>query len=328
MAISMNGRKKIKTSMKVDQFSRKEITIKEFIELHNEFIRDKMLENLSQKTIKDHKYLFTFLTRWIEQSNWSDTNQCVQKSLFMDYKEYMLYEKNYAPCTVNIRLRPLKAYINWLLKNQYIKNNFNNHIKLVKVADDRIMPLSKIEVKKLIEVIGNYTYARFRDLTITITILDCGIRIGELLQTTINDVNFAKGFIIVRAKVSKTRTERILPVSKRTLNHLEQLKEIAIEQNQIHLFLSTTGKKAIAEGDIFTNFRKYKVYANINKKCTPYVLKHTFATQMVKKGVDIFTLQRLMGHNNITTTRQYVYLDNDDILEKHRQSDILNYFFT
>jgi len=73
-----------------------------------------------------------------------------------------------------------------------------------------------------------------------------------------------------------------------------------------YLFLSTTGLKRIDANDIFHNFRQYKKDAGIIKKCTLYVLRHTFAAEMVKKGVDIFTLQRMMGHKNITTTRQYV----------------------
>lgn len=234
-----------------------------------------------------------------------------------------MFEKNYAPCTVNIRLRPIRTYINWLLNHDYISTNFNNYTKLVKVPEDRIQPLSRTEVKKLINAIGNYTYARFRDLAIAICILDCGIRIGELLQLTHFDINFTKSYIIVRAEVSKTRTERILPISRKTLSFLEQLRDIAIEQSQTHLFLSTTGEKVIAESDVFTNFRKYKKEANINKKCTPYVLRHTFATEMVKKGVDIFTLQRMMGHKNITTTRQYVFLNKDGIILNKDDIDVV-----
>jgi len=70
------------------------------------------LENLSSTTIKDHEYLFGVFSKWIEQSHWSDRNQSVRKTLFLDYKEYMLCDKKYAPCTVNIRLRPIKTYIN------------------------------------------------------------------------------------------------------------------------------------------------------------------------------------------------------------------------
>lgn len=322
----MKGRKKIETSVKTDLISNSELTVDDFISLHIDFMRDKMLENLAHVTIQDHKNIFKFFVRWLKQTHWFDENQHVGKTLFLEYKEYLIFERNYAPCTVNVRLRPLRTYINWLLRNHYITTDYTIFLKLVRVPEDRVQPLSKTEVRKLINVIGNYTYARFRDLALTICILDCGIRIGELLQLTYFDINFTGGYIVVRAEVSKTRTERILPVSKKTLDFLQQLKDITVEQKQIHLFLSTTGKKVIAESDIFTNFRKYKKEANITKKCTPYVLRHTFATGMVKKGVDIFTLQKMMGHKNITTTRQYVYLGEEDILKKHKEIDILSDF--
>jgi integrase/recombinase XerD len=326
MAITLKAKNKIQTSVKVDQQNNDTITISKFVELHSDFIREKQLENLSPRTINDHRYLFTFFTRWLDASNWSDRNQCVQKSLFLDYKEYMLFEKNYAACTVNIRIRPLKTYINWLLKHNHIRVNYNNFFNVVKVSDDRVHPLSVIEVRKLIDAIGDHTYARYRDLILTFTILDCGIRINELLDLTVHDINFKDSYIIVQASVSKTRTERTLPISRRTLEYLEQLRDIALEQHMEYLFLSTTGLKKIDANDIFHNFRQYKKDAGIIKKCTPYVLRHTFATEMVKKGVDIFTLQRMMGHKNITTTRQYVFLDNADIIAKHKESGILDYF--
>lgn len=326
MAITLNSTHKIKTSIRNNQQKSDILTLQHFIDLHTDFVREKQLENLSPRTINDHKYLFTFFTRWLPTSNWSDTNQSVQKSTFIDYKEYMLCEKNYAPCTVNIRLRPLKAYINWLYKNHHITINYNTFIKVVKVSDDRVHPLSKSDVKKLINTIGDHTYARYRDLILTLTILDTGIRINELLQLTLHDINFRESYIVVQASVSKTRTERILPISRYTLSYLESLKDIALEQGQEHLFLSTTGKKPIGAQDIFLNFRRYKEEAGIIKKCTPYVLRHTFATEMVKCGVDIFTLLRLKGHKKITTIRQYVFLDNADIIAKHKESGILVHF--
>lgn len=326
MAITMNGRKQIRTTLKDNHNFNGEITIEKFIELHPSFIRDKQLENLSDKTIFDHENVFKMFVKWMDNSTWSRSDHYVQKALFLDYKDYMLNEKNYAPCTINVRLRPLKTYINWLHEHEYIKTNLNGVIKLVKVADDRVRPLSKADVTKLIRTIGTGTYARFRDMTLTLVILDCGIRIGELLQLTIKDIDFKNGFIKVPAKVSKTRTERILPLSKKSLELLDQLKDIAIEQNQEDLFLSTTGNSKIKEQDIFINFRRYRKEGNITVKCTPYVLRHTFATEMVKRGVDIFTLQRIMGHTQITTTRQYIYLDNDDLIKKHKESNILSHF--
>ena len=334
MAITLKAKNRIQTSMKGVHKIQEELTIQEFIDLHTDFIRDKRLENLSQRTIEDHIYLFSFFTRWITKSHWFDgnqyeeniTKQYLNKHIFNEYKEYMIYEKHYAACTVNVRLRPLKTYINWLNKNNFISINYNLFIKLLKTDEDKVRPLTKMEIKKLLETISDYTYARFRDSIITLTILDCGIRIKELLSLTIYDINEKDSYLNIRASVSKTRSERILPISKYTLNLIVQLKNIAIENNNEYLFLSTSGKNAIHTQDIFHNFRRYKAEAGIIQKCTPYILRHTFATEMVKQGVDIFTLQRIMGHKNITTTRQYIHLDNNDLIFKHNEIHILDHF--
>jgi len=326
MAISLKGRNKIQTSVKNDHVKDSNMKVTDLITFHTDFIREKQLENLSSRTINDHKMFFEYFTKWINLTHWSDINQCVQKSLFLDYKEYMMYEKKYASCTVNIRLRPLKAYLNWLYRNRYITQNYTHLIKLVKVTDDRKQPLSKKEVQLLLEAIGDSTYARFRDLSLSYLILDCGIRTSEALELTIPDVDFKESVVTVQASKSKTRTERILPISRHTIEHLKVLKEIALENQMESLFLSTSGERAINANDIQHNFRRYKTEAGITKNCTPYILRHTFATHMVKQGVDVFTLQKMMGHNNITTTRQYVFLDNADLKAKHKETSILQHF--
>ena len=143
-----------------------------------------------------------------------------------------------------------------------------------------------------------------------------------MLNLKVDDIYSKEKYILVRAKVSKTRTERILPISSQVINLLSQLCEISGEFNQEYIFLSSTGKNKIGTQDIFHNFRRYKKGANIKQKCTPYVLRHTFATEMVKKGMDIFTLQRIMGHKNITTTRQYVFIGENDIKNSHIGYDL------
>ncbi len=71
-AISMKGRKRTETTVKNDQLLKKELLVKDFIEFHTDFVRDKTLENLASKTIKDHINIFKFLVKWIEQSHLFD----------------------------------------------------------------------------------------------------------------------------------------------------------------------------------------------------------------------------------------------------------------
>ncbi len=326
MAITLNSKHKIQTKGINNREIKDSLTVEDFIDLHTDFIREKQLENLRPRTIEDHKMLFGYLSKWLQASHWFVPNQRISSTLFLEYKEYLIYEKQYAPTTVNVRLRPIKTYINWLLKHGHINTNYNHFIKLAKTTDDRINPLSKTEVKNLLAAMGDETYARYRDYILSLLILDCGIRTTEALTLTYHDVNFKDSYVIVKASESKTRTERILPISRRTLGYLKHLKEISLEHNKEYLFLASTGENRLKINDLQHNFRRYKKEANISKKCSPYVLRHTFASTMIKQGMDVFTLQRIMGHKNITTTRQYIHLDNTDIRNKHKESGILNYF--
>jgi len=141
MAITLKAKNKIQTNMKGVPKNEGAITLQEFIDLHNDFIRDKRLKNLAQRTIEDHIYLFSFFTRWITKSHRfsenqyeeNNTKQYLNKLIFNEYKEYMIYE-NYAACTVNICLRFIKTYINWLSKNEYIRTNYNLFIKLLRLT--------------------------------------------------------------------------------------------------------------------------------------------------------------------------------------------------
>ena len=108
MAITLKQKHRIQTSGKNNQVNTTTITYSDFINLHPNFIQEKSLENLSSRTINDHKMFFGYFTNWLNESNWFDVNQGIQKSVFLDYKEYMLFDKKYASCTINLRLRTLK----------------------------------------------------------------------------------------------------------------------------------------------------------------------------------------------------------------------------
>ena len=188
----------------------------------------------------------------------------------------------------------------------------------MKVAKDTVKPLSDVDVRKMLKAPNMKIYAGFRDFTSMILILDCGIRVGELLDLTINDVDLKLGLINIRAIVSKTRVDRTVPISKKTCKLLGELIKSIEDSKCDFIFQSSYGGK-LDKLQITKNYEKYGKRVGLKVKCTPYVFRHTFATNFVKQGGDVFTLQRIMGHTNISTTRQYVQLDKDDLIIKHRQ---------
>ncbi|WP_291578750.1 tyrosine-type recombinase/integrase [Clostridium sp. UBA6640] len=326
------GNKKIKFNLNTDMQIHREIddriSMHNFIELHEAFIADKELEGLAERTLDDYTINLNYFRNYVEENIQSDLNRvAVDVNIFKNYIYFMLQEKEYSPFTINIRLRTLKCYLRWLHQNNYINENINIKLKLVKTPQDTIKPLTDVEVKKLLNACDLSTYAGFRDFSAMLLILDCGIRVGEMVQLKINDVDLKQGLINVRAEVSKTRVSRQLPISPKTCKLLKELVNCAIENKSDFLFQSTYGGQ-IKKQNLILSFRRLGEKVGLKKRCTPYIFRHTFATNAVKAGImELFTLQRIMGHSSLATTRKYIQLETEDLKKKHRKASPIDRFF-
>lgn len=195
--------------------------LEDFFNLHDAFIQFKVLEGLAPRTLEDHKYFMKFFKDYVVSSCWSMEDQQVEINLFRGYIANMITVKEYAPCTINLRIRPLKCYLKWLYDEGYISINYSNKIKLVKVPQDTIKPLSDKNVKKLLKQPNKDTYAGYRDFILMLLRLDCRIRIGEALQLKINDVDYKLGLVNIQSDISKTRAFRQVPISNKVSKLLE-----------------------------------------------------------------------------------------------------------
>lgn len=321
------GNRKIKVNLKNDLQMDKVITIKEFLELHEFFLKDKSLEGLASRTLKEYKNNLHYFQKWLEFEYQSDYKYIgVDIDLFKKYLYYMQNDKEYNPFTINIRLRTMKTYLKWLYNEKFISVDINLKVKKVKVPQDFTLPLDYIDIKKLLASCDTSTYAGFRDYCTIVLILDCGIRIHELCALKISDIDLKQGLVKINAETTKTRTARLLPISNKTCKLLKQLIDFAKETDSDYVFQSTyTG--AIKPSNISLSLNRVKNKAKIKKSCTPYILRHTFATNCVKSGMDVFTLQKIMGHTTLLTTRKYIQLDTQDLKKKHDKLNPIDKYF-
>lgn len=321
------GNKKIKVNFKNDLQMDRTITIEEFFQLHEFFLNDKSLEGLAKRTLDGYKTNLYYFRKWLDNEYHSDYNCItVDIDIFKKYLYYMSQEKEYNPFTINIRLRTLKTYLKWLYDEKYISVDINLKIKKVKVPQDFTVPLDNIDIKKLLCACDTSTYSGFRDYCTILLILDCGIRVHELCALKIKDIDLKQGLIKVEAETTKTRTARLLPISNKTCKLLNQLIKLAKETDSEYVFQSTYGGQ-IKPSNVALSLNRARHKANIKKRCTPYTLRHTFATYAVKAGIDVFTLQRIMGHSTIMTTRKYIQLETNDLKKKHDRLNPIDKFF-
>ncbi len=302
------------------------ISVKDFFNKQKEFLLTKKLEGLAERTLTDYEKHFQYLNTWILQEYCEETdtaNRCAEKGLFMGYTGYMISQ--FKPATVNIRLRTLKCFLNWLYSEGNIKEDIASKLKLVKVPKDTIQPLSTGEVKRLFKTLDLASYSDYRDFCMMLVMLETGIRVNEACNIMISDIDKKIRLLTVRSETAKTREERHLPISAKTMKYLERLIHIAEHNSELYLFNSSYGGK-LETLSVIKNFEKYGKRAGISHRCTPHIFRHTMAVNSVKAGMDIFTLQKLLGHNNITTTRQYIQLDTEDLISNHSKANVINKF--
>lgn len=162
-----------------------------------------------------------------------------------------------------------------------------------------------------------------RNKAIIETLYSCGLRVSELVNLRITDLNFDQGFIKVIGKGDK---ERLVPIGQKAIKEINLYKPDrhslpAIQKSSENvLFLNRRGNKLTREM-IFTIVKRAAKDAGIEKSISPHTLRHSFATHLIEGGADIRVVQEMLGHESILTTEIYTHLDRqflkDTILRFH-----------
>lgn len=150
-----------------------------------------------------------------------------------------------------------------------------------------------------------------RNKAIIETLYSCGLRVSELVNLRITDLNFEQGFIKVIGKGDK---ERLVPIGQKAIKEINLYKPDRNSLSSIQkgseniLFLNRRGKKLTREM-IFTIVKNAAQKAGITKNISPHTLRHSFATHLIEGGADIRVVQEMLGHESILTTEIYTHLD-------------------
>ncbi len=304
-------------------FLSKSITIDEFFDLFDKFYQLKSMEGLADRSLKNHALHMKYFEEFICHLHPTDTVCCFDIEVCRMYVNYMLDEKQLSNVTVNIRLRTLKTFLKWLYIEGYLDNDISTRIKLLKEPKDVIKPLSDKNVLKMLKAPDMTSYDGFRDYALMLLMLDCGVRVNEAVNIKVADVDLKSGLIVIRGKIAKARTARYLPKSLETAKYIKSLINVANKNRCEYVFQSVYGGKISSER-ISRNFTGYGKKMGVKERCTPHVFRHTFATNFVRAGGDVFTLQKILGHSTLATSRRYIQLNTDDLRKKHSKANLLN----
>lgn len=307
------------------------------------FLRAKETEGLKSRTLNDHKGHYRYLQRWLTKQYLTLKLEELTTDHVRQYIQHMLTEqtlydghptlqshntvRGLSPATVNIRTRTLKCLLRFLHDEGYLKANLASRIKLQKVKEDTIVGFEKEQVLQLLAAPNQREYTGFRDYVLLTVLFDTGLRINEALNLTVDDLRLTDRTITVRASVAKNGKARVVPMSKRTAELLEALVEENRTQftnrSPANVFLLNNGKP-LTYNQAYERIRLHGETAGVTGvRVSPHTFRHTFATLYVKNGGDPFSLQKILGHHDLSMVRKYVQLNNRDLQEQHAQSSPL-----
>jgi len=179
--------------------------------------------------------------------------------------------------------------------------------------------LSVSEVEDIIKETRPRDWEGIRDNAILELLYASGMRVSELVNLRITDVNMDVGFIRCLGKGQK---ERVVPIGKRAIESLQRYLDKCrpkLNKNETNiLFLSRLSKK-ISRQSIWKLIKKYAKRAKIKKVVKPHTLRHSFATHLLERGADLRSVQEMLGHSDISTTQIYTHVNKEHLREIHKK---------
>lgn len=220
--------------------------------------------------------------------------------------------------TVARKLASIKAFYRFLTAERYIRRNpaevleaANRGLHLPKV-------LSVAEVDALLDTPNLGTPDGYRDKTMLEVLYATGMRVSELVNVPLKNVDLKMEYVIVMGKGSK---ERMLPLGRTALHYLEHYISVVRPQLLHGKPDSSEALFVTGWGGPMTRERFYEIIvaygqsAGLSKKVTPHMLRHSFATHLLNNGTDLRVVQELLGHADISTTQIYTHLDIERLRE-------------
>lgn len=232
---------------------------------------------------------------------------------------FVLHLKNLgrSTATSNRKVASLRGFFSFLQEQGRISANPCLHIKSPRVERKEIEYLTLGEVDRLL-MLPDTTVKGIRDRALLELLYATGIRVSEVLEANVEDLNLRVGFITCTGEFGKAR---IVPIGRPARAALEEYlydarpKLLRSKKNsEKALFVNYNGERITRQG-IWKMLKDYGVKAGIDKAITPQILRNSFAAHMVQNGADLKSLQELLGHEDVTATQVYLTVTKNRIKE-------------
>ncbi|MEP0845029.1 MAG: tyrosine recombinase XerC [Phycisphaerae bacterium] len=221
-----------------------------------------------------------------------------------------LNERAYSKSTTARKLATLRSFYKFCMRRSYVQANPLAAIRTPK--QDKRLPkfLEEEQVRKLLETPDVNTLLGCRDRAMLETMYSTGVRVSELVDLNVADVDFVGEALHIRGKGKKQRNTPISPTALAWIKRYMELRRQdpkANSSNQEAVFVNKHGQR-LSTRSVRRKLDKYLAIAGLDPSISPHTLRHSFATHMLSRGADLRSVQELLGHQSLSTTQIYTHV--------------------
>ena len=233
-------------------------------------------------------------------------------------KDYLKYRSDEESSTIAHNLTVIKNFHTYLLKEKIVNKDVSEFIERPKLRKSLPKSLSVEDVDKLLDIPLNSPFD-YRNKAMLELMYGCGLRVSELVNLEINDIDMTNCIIRIMGKGSK---EREVPLGEYSIYYLELYlnnRDLLLKEKPCSkLFLNNHGMGMTRQG-FFKNLKHLLLEKGLNPDVSPHTLRHSFATHLLNRGADLRSIQEMLGHSDISTTKIYTKVSDEKVLEEYNE---------
>jgi integrase/recombinase XerD len=274
---------------------------------------------LSPNTVAAYALDLSQFARYAEEKGITSADQLTEDILtgFLE----SLRAAGISPSSSARKLSAIKTFCKFAFREGMLSRDLTANVESIRGVSRLPSVLSIQEVSDLLSQPDRGKPLGARDKAMLETLYATGMRVTELLNLKLSDVNTGVGFVRCFGKGSK---ERIVPIGKVAIEYVNAYlasgrSEFVRAGSSEYLFLSNRGLRMSRVG-FWKIVKKYAAQAGITKRITPHTLRHSFATHLLQGGADLRSIQEMLGHADIATTQIYTHVSQEKLKEVYRES--------
>ncbi len=275
----------------------------------NYCVFEKGLSTRTKESYQNDLKVYYFFLKNIYGNNFN-INKIKEKDIENFLKNQILLEDK--TTTIAHKLTTIKSFHSYLEKEKIIKKDVSVAIKRPKLIKKLPKTLSEEDIDKLLDI-NLVTAYDYRNKAMLELMYSSGLRVSELINITINNLDFTNCVIRIIGKGNK---ERIIPLGEYSMYYLnlylEKRSSLLKKNNEEFLFLNNHGKRITRQG-FFKILKRILKEKDLNEDISPHTLRHSFATHLLNRGADLRSIQEMLGHADISTTRIYTHISKDKV---------------